>query len=224
MSWFFGVSHYHQGQGLVETRNRTLAAALIATLGHKALGDWNYLQTLPRLELLMNSLYWEGPHGSPYWVLHCREPRTPLSAKVDSASTTSGMALVGHPALDANTINNLVAEHHSRLNAAQGRSSIATFLAQTLTKFTWDAAHGCAEFSLGQALFIHYAAPNKMLPHFTGPYTVTEISRDGNFISAQGWIDPTVKVGPVHVYRMLSFDASRTSKGEMAEFLAGNCV
>ena len=218
-----GVAHHHQGQGMVETRNRSLAEALIASLGHKAPGDWNYLQTLPRLEFCLNSTYCEGPRGSPYWVLHGREPRTPSSAQVDSTSP-NGIPLSGLPRLDAEAIQNLIAEHHSRLNAAQGRASMATCLAQALTKFTWDSSRKIVHFKVGDIVIIHYVAPNKMLPHFMGPYTVTSVSRDDNFVHVQGWIDPSIKVGPVHVSRVLPFDASRTGKGEMAEFLAGNGI
>ena len=221
MQWVPGIPYHHQGQGLVESRIRPLAEALIATLGHKAPGDWNHLKTLPRLEFLINSLFCDGTRGSPYWVLHGREPHTSLSAMADWEAPTLGTKLLGHPALDANTINNIVAEHHTRLNAVQGRASIATCLAQALTKHAFDARHQPGRFSVKDIVLIHNMAPNKMLPHFTGPYTVTSVTRDGNFISVEGWIDPTVKIGPVHVSRVLLFDASRTTRGEIAEFLSG---
>ena len=120
IEWVPGIPDHHQGQGLAETRIRTLADALIATLGHKAPSDWNYQKTLPKLEFIFNSTFSDGVRGSPYWVLHGREPRTFLSATLDWEAPSAATELLGHPEMNANTINNLVAEHHSILNTAQG--------------------------------------------------------------------------------------------------------
>ena len=215
-----GIADHHQGQGLVETRMRPLAEALIATLGAKAPSDWNYLKTLPKLEFLFNSTFCDGVRGSPYYVLHGHEPRTTLSAHLNWADSSSTAQLLGHPAIDAETINNLISEHHTRINHAQRRASMATCLAQALTKYAYDSARVPSTFKLADTVLIHYVAPNKMLPHFHGPWVITRILAGDNFVHVKGWIDPTVVLGPIHVSRLLPFDASRATRADVAEFLA----
>jgi len=220
VEWVPGIPDHHQGQGLAETRMRTLAEALIATLGHKAPSDWNYQKTLPKLEHIFNSTFCDGVRGSPYWVLHGREPRTFLSASLDWDAPAAAVELLGHPEMDANTINNLIGVHHSTLNAAEGRASMATCLAQAQTKFQYDGSHTHPTFAVGSAVIVQFVAPNKMLPHFRGPYVVTGVSKDKNFISVKGLIDEEVRLGPYHVSRVIPFDASRATAAEAAEFLA----
>lgn len=215
-----GIADHHQGQGIVETRMRPLAAALIATLGAKAPSDWNYMKTLPRLEFIFNTTYCDGIRGSPYYVKYGREPRTFLSSRLNWDSPNAGVQLLGHPALDAETINNLISEHHTRINHAQRRASMATCLAQSLTKYAYDRSRSPSTFSVEDTVLIHYARPNKMLPHFHGPWIITRILPDANFVHVKGWIDPSISLGPIHVSRLLHFDASRATRAEVAEFLA----
>jgi hypothetical protein len=50
--------------------------------------------------------------------------------------------------------------------------------------------------------------------------TITVVQAGDNFVHVKGWIDPTVVLGPIHVSRLLPFDASRATRAEVAEFLA----
>ena len=97
---------------------------------------------------------------------------------------------------------------------------MATCLAQAQTKFQYDGSHTHPTFAVGSAVIVQFVAPNKMLPHFRGPYVVTGVSKDKNFISVKGWIDEEVRLGPYHVSRVIPFDASRATAAEAAEFLA----
>jgi hypothetical protein len=90
ISYIPGIPDHHQGQGIVETRMRPLAAALIATLGAKAPSDLNCMKTLPRLEFIFNTTYCDGIRGSPYYVKHGREPRTYLSSRLNWDAPNAG--------------------------------------------------------------------------------------------------------------------------------------
>jgi hypothetical protein len=88
-------------------------------------------------------------------------------------------------------------------------------LTQVLTKRKWDATHTPGDFKEGEAVLVHRPAPNRLLPHFIGPYTITSVSGDGNFVHAVHYLDKESAVGPVHVSRLLRFDASRAPTVEL---------
>jgi len=129
-----GVPYHSQGQGMVETRFRPIAAAIIATLGHKAPHTWWEGLLLSRLEGIINSAYCEPIHGSPCRVLYGHEPRTRLSAQLDWTSEGFGEQALGLGAATFNDVSEIVAQHHACINAVQGRVLIASSLAQALTK------------------------------------------------------------------------------------------
>jgi len=106
----------------------------MAVLGHKAPRTWWEGRLLARLEGIINSTYCEPIHGSPFWAMHGFEPRTPLSAVVDWTSPDFGAGVLGLEGVSFNDFNEIVAQHHSRMCAVQGRVLIATSLAQALTK------------------------------------------------------------------------------------------
>ena len=83
----------------METRFRGIAASIIAVLGHKAPHLWMSGPLLARLERLINGTYCESIHGSPYWAMFGREPRTRLAAMVDWSSTTFGEVALGLPSV-----------------------------------------------------------------------------------------------------------------------------
>jgi hypothetical protein len=213
-----GVAYHSQGQGMVETRFRPIAAAIIATLGHKAPHTWWEGRLLARLEGIINSTYCEPISGSPYWAMYGHEPRTALSAHVDWTSEAFGEEVVGLAAATFNDINEIIAQHHARISAVQGRVLIASSLAQALTKRAWDSTREKGDFAVGEHVLLHRVAPNRMLPHFTGPYVVASVSADGNFVTATHFLDKSTVHGPFHVSRLLHFDASRATPAELAEF------
>lgn len=209
-----GVAEHHRGQGMVENRFRWLASALIATLGMKAQEAWCDKPWVAKLERIINSarVYYGG---SPAWARNGVEPRTPLTVQFEQG-TGSDLEIEG---LTAEEVVNLIAEHHGRLNQVQGRVSMATSLAQAITKRKFDAGRKVAPFAVGDWVVIIGLASNKLVPKLQGPYQVTEISADRNFIKAKYFVDKADKVvGPVHVERVLPFDFTRASKMEVAHW------
>jgi len=73
------------------------------------------------------------------------------------------------------------------------------------------------DFNVGDQVLVHRVAPNRMLPHFTDPYTVASVTADGNFVTATHFVDRSV-LGPVHVSRLLHFDASRATPADMVAY------
>jgi len=214
-----GIAYHSQGQGLVETRFRPLAASIMAVLGFKAPSKWWVGGLLAQLEAIINSTYCEPIHGSPFWAMHGFEPRTRLSAKASwAAAAGSGGPLLGLQSARWADVEEIVAQHHAALNAVQGRVMLATSLAQALTKRSFDAGHSPAAFTVGDTVLVHRVAPNRLLPYLPGPFTVESVSADGNFVSAKSYLDGSTRVGPVHVSRLLRFDASRATPEEVVAF------
>jgi hypothetical protein len=213
-----GVPYHSQGQGMVETRFKPIAASIMATLGHKAPHKWWEGRTLSRLEFLMNSTYCEPIGMSPFCAMHGYEPRTALSAGLDYTSQNFGAKALEMPMASSEDLEEIVANMHNYISAAQGKASIASSLAQAITKRAWDAARESSDFKVGDTVIIHRTAPNKMLPHFIGPYVITHVTGDGNFVTTHHFIDKTSVMGPVHVGRLLHFDASRSSAADIAEY------
>jgi hypothetical protein len=216
-----GVPYHSQAQGLVETRHRTIAAALIATLGGKAPRAWWEGMLLARLETVINNTYCEGVRGTPYWVMYGREARTPLSAQLDWTNPNYGGEAVGEPSLTYDDIHNLIAEHHAAIGAVQQRASMATSLAQAETKAKWDASHTAAKYKAGDTVLLYRTAPNRLTSHLTGPYHITAVSSDGNFVSLEHFLGSAPGVREperVHVSRLRPFNDVTASAAELTEY------
>jgi len=214
-----GIAYHSQGQGMVETRFRPLAASIMAVLGTKAPAKWWVGNLLSQLEFIINSTYCEPIHGSPFWAMHGFEPRTRLSATTAWVSAAAGgSSVLGIQSARWGDIEEIVAQHHAGINAVQGRVLLATSLAQALTKRSWDAEHREVVYAVGDAVLVHRVAPNRLLPYFTGPYTVTSVSADGNFVVAKSYLDGSTMIGPVHVSRLLRFNASRATPEDVVAF------
>ena len=213
-----GIAHHSQGQGLVETRFRGIAAAIIATLGHRAPREWLVSPLLGRLEGTVNTTIVDPAGGCPSWAMSGREPRTQLSAAVDWTTAEFGKATCGLAELTYTDYCEIVARHHDALNAVQGRVLLATSLAQALTKQRYDSSHARGCHKAGDWVLVHRTAPNRMLPHFTGPYRVETVSGDGNFVTARFFLTEEKVEGPFHVSRLLPFDYTRASKLELTYF------
>ena len=213
-----GIPYHSQGQGLVETRFRSIAGAIMATLGAKAPHLWFAGRMLRVLENLINSTFVESIHGSPYWAMNGREPRTKLAASLDWTVPNWGETVLEMPGAEFQDYMEIVAQHHATLNAVHERVLLASSVAQAITKRTWDASREPPKIVKGMHVLLLHTAPNRMLPHFKGPYLVQSVSDDGNFIDATHYSEKSAKVSSVHVSRVLEFDASRTSKDDLEEF------
>jgi hypothetical protein len=137
---------------------------------------------------------------------------------VDWTSSTFGDDTVGIPSVNGEDITEIIAQHHSAISAGQGRAMIAHSIAQALTKRAYDASRSKADYAVNDHVLVLRTAPNRLLPHFIGPYVVTAVSADKNFVSGQNYIDKKITIGPVHVSRLLHFDASRATPADVAEF------
>ena len=211
-----GVPHHSQGQGLVETRIRSIASAIMATLGHKAPREWFRGQWLNRLEGIINASVVEDLGASPYCVLMGREPRTALAAQIWSSANYGAEAL-GMAGATLGDINEIIAEHHAAVRAAEQMALLGTTVAQALRKRRWDAAHKPPSFAAGDFVTVHVVAPNRLLPWRVGPYKVTRTSPCGNFVWGAEFVDPSQEErGPFHVSRLRGIDMSRATVEEVA--------
>ena len=222
-----GVPYHSQGQGLVESRFRGIAASIMAALGGRATQAWLEGPFLGRLEGAINSTICGPAGGSPTWVLTGREPRTRLASAVDWSSPSFGDATCGVESLTLEVFNEVIAAHHAAIDRVQGRVSIATSLAQALTKRSWDASRQPGAFVVDEWVLVHTAAPNRLTPWFAGPYQVVSVSSDGNFVRARHFLEQGGEVlGPFHVSRLLHFDMSRATTMEIAahQLEAGSAI
>ena len=221
-----GYAHHSQGQGKVETKIRSIASSIIATLGHRAPTLWLKGTMIQELEYTINSTICEPIGGSPFWAMHGFEPRTRLSASVDWCSPTLGADLLGDSKADINDLSNILAAYHSAIHSIQGRLPIATTVAQALTKRKWDATRVPSACKVGDTVLIHQVAPNKLLPHYIGPFKITRVLPGGNFVKARDIIahpdipDFAVESKPVHVSRLLHINDARLNVTDMVDF---NC-
>jgi len=215
-----GVAGHSQGQGLVETKLKGIAWSLVSVLGAKAPNGW-YKDTklLSRLERVINSCITSPVHGSPTYVLTGREPRTPLAAAVDWTAPAYAEQVLTEGDFEENDVVEIIARYHDQLNKVQGRATLATSLAQALTKREWDAARTPSAFKVGDWVLVYRAAPNRLTPHFVGPYQVTTTLEDGNFVKARHFLDVEGKEhGPYHVSRLLAFNYSRATAADIVEW------
>ena len=205
-----GVANHSQGQGFVETRFKSLASAIIAVLGHKAPQMWHKGRLLQNIEEAFNRANVEPAGGCPYWLATGREPRTPLSVLTE---------IENEAALSAEDVNDLIREHHARLNAVQGRVQLATSLAQAITKKAWDDAHKPGDIKLGDWVLLFVPAANRLRPYFEGPYKVDSVTEDGNFVTGRHFLAEADDIkGPWHVSYVLKFDFSRATAQELTSY------
>ena len=214
----FGVPYHSQGQGLVETRFRNIAASLIASLGAKASTAWYKGNTLRRIEAAMNSTYTEGIRGSPTWAMTGRHPRTVLAAATDFDATGDGP--VSEVPFEA--LTDIVAAHHDTIHRIQARTQLASAVAQTLTADKWEKTHKHTKLKEGDQVLALQPVPNRLALHFTGPYTITALNRNNTFATLQHFLHD-LRTSPgvaktVHVSRLLKIDISRTNYVELTAF------
>lgn len=216
-----GVAEHSQGQGTVETKFKGIAHALMAVLGGKAPTGWyKDARLLTKLERVIGASFTSTLGGSPIWGRTGREPRTTLSAvTADYSSADYGEQLLGLSGIVEDDVQEIVARHHAQINRAQGRASLATSLAQALTKSRYDKSRSTGDFKVGEWVLLYRAAINRLTPHFTGPYLITDVSGDNNFVHARHFLTPDAKaLGPFHVSRLIRFDFSRATAKEIAEY------
>jgi hypothetical protein len=143
-----------------------------------------------------------------------------LTVATDWTSRSFGKDALSLPIATHSDYMEILVAHHAAAAAVHGRNMIATSVAQALTKRNWDGARGEGTYAVGDFVLVHRTAPNRMLPHFIGPYVVTEVGADKSFVWAQHYVDktPTGRLGPVHVQRLVHFDASRATPEDVASF------
>jgi hypothetical protein len=215
-----GIPGWSQGQGKVETRFRSLTAAIIATLGHKAHGGWvtaNKGMFLAQLGYVINTTIVEPAGGSPYYIKYGHEPRTGLS-DFNWTMSDYGIKHLGFPTWTSEDTQAMILAHHNAMGAVQGQAVIASVVASAITKRTWDASRQPADFKVGEWVLRLVAAPHRLAPYFRGPYKVLKVTEDFNFVTAVHYLNSDETIGPVHASTLIRFDASRATKQQIAEF------
>ena len=95
---------------------------------------------------------------------------------------------------------------------------MAVSLAQALTKSRYDSTRSDGNFSVGEWVLIYRSAPNRLMSHFIGPYKITKISDDNNFVWANHYINSEgTSYGPYHISRLMRFDFKRATPAELVE-------
>jgi hypothetical protein len=155
---------------------------------------------------------------SPYQVLSGSIPRTELTGKVDWTTPNFGEEVFGIKDWSYDDYADIVARHHEHINAVQARAQLASSVAQMLTKRKFDAYRSAGDFKVGEDVLVLRPAPNRMLPNFVGPYCITWVSEDGNFVRGKHCLDEEGETGRIHVSRLLHFDASRKDDRDVGDF------
>ena len=216
-----GAADHSQGQGTVETKFRGIASALIAIFGGKAPTGWFKDPTvLAKLERVIGNTYSSTLGGCPTWARTGLTPRTSLSTvNVDFTSIDYGERLLGLPGVDDNDIQEVIAQHHANIDRVHQRVSLAVSLAQALTKSRFDATRKGGDFKPSDWVLVHFGAPNRLMPHFRGPYKIYRVSDDNNFVWVTHYLtEEGATYGPYHVSRLLRFDFSRATAADIAAF------
>jgi hypothetical protein len=151
-------------------------------------------------------------------VLTGREPRTRLSAATDSSDPDYGEKIPGMPGVTADDLMNITIQHHAAMAAVQGRVAIATSVAQAMTKRTWDADHVKGDFKVGDWVLTLCAAPNRLAPHYQGPYQLASVTDTGNFVTMRHFLADQPTTGKLHVSRLLHFDYSRATPAQLTQW------
>lgn len=216
-----GVADHSQGQGTVETKFRGIASALIAVLGGKAPTGWyKDPKILAKLERVINTTYSSTLGGCPSWARTGLQPRTNLSTlNVDFTSSDTGDDYLGLAGIESHDLQEVIALHHANIDRIHGRVSLAVSLAQSITKDRWDAARESSTFIAGDWVLIHFGAPNRLMPFFRGPYKITRVSDDNNFVWTVHFLaEEGTEFGPYHVSRLIRFNFGRATAADIAAF------
>ena len=215
-----GIPDHSQGQGTVETKFRGIASSLIAVLGGKAPTGWyKDPKILAKLERVINTTYSSTLGGSPSWARTGIHPRTSLSTvNGDFFSTEPGDDSF-IPGIESDDLQEIIAQHHANIDRVHGRVSLAVSLAQALTKQRWDSSRKRGDFKVDEWVLVYHGAPNRLMPFFRGPYKVTRVSDDDNFVWTVHYLSEDGDTfGPYHVSRLLRFDFGRATAAEIASY------
>lgn len=213
-----GVPHHSQGQGIVETKFRGIAHALMATLGRKAPREWWTGPHLQMVELFLNSLVCEPMGCSPHCVLFGEEPRSALSA-ADWTTPNFG-SLIEVEQFTYEMLTNAVFEGHEQMRNVQGLAMLGSSVSQVLTKHAYDASALPNDFKVGDVVAMFRVATNRMEPHYTGPLVITRLESRGNMAYMRPVFGgPGELTKPVHVSRLIHFDLSRATSEDVATAL-----
>jgi hypothetical protein len=204
-----GAPGHSEGQGKVETIFRPIAAALISAYGNNAAEYFRNPSTLRRLEQIINSTVVEPVHGSPAQIYFGTQPRTP-DALLPEADSWSSVLSDAH--LTTEEVNQAIFLYHDALDKRQRRALLASSMAQAISKGRRDASRVPPSFNRGDFFLVYVLnRPTRLSVHFTGPFVVTEVSRDGNLVYGRYFSSPAglPPRGPFHVSRVVPFDARR---------------
>lgn len=213
-----GVPHHSQGQGMVETRFRSVTDSMLANLGYKLLYRITEEAVLGRMEWLLNTTVCEPIGMSPAKALLGAEPRTAFTSAVSFTEDEVGEKLFGCKAITAHDIQEVLADHHNHINAIQQLASVASNLAQAMTKRKWDSGRKKGDFKVGQYVLVYRAAPNRLRPDFIGPYIVTAVRPGGSFVSLKHFLQEDSVIPEIGVGRLIPFDATRATKADLVTY------
>ena len=162
---------------------------------------------------------------TPSMAMYGRESRTSLAAACDWSAVDFGKQALGVKTLTFADVNELIAEHHAAIEAAQSTATLATSVEQAVTKRIWDSTHSLPSFAVGEWVLVRTVAPNRLAPWMTGPYRVTAVEQDGNVVRGRHFVDNS-EAGPFHVSRLQRIDMSRATRAEVASYQleAGSAV
>lgn len=215
-----GVPHHSQGQGMVESRHRGIAHALVATLGRTAPADWGVKPHLGRIEFFLNALYSEPLGGSPHFIMYGREPHVPVS-RVDWSNASEVSDALGVPrSFKEDDLLNIYAEGIAQMRSLQGLAALGSSVAQAITKGAYDASAKPSTFKVGDAVALYRFGTTKLEQRYVGPYRISRMESGGNVASlVSPFFDTDEVVARAHVSRLVHFDMSRATADEVGAAL-----
>ena len=104
------------------------------------------------------------------------------------------------PSLSLIDMNNIISMHHEHMDKVQGRTQIASSIAQGQTKAQHDATHPPATFNVGDWVVVKYVPLTRLNSWVRGPYQITQMDPTGTFVIGQHYIGSETNLSsPTHV-------------------------
>ena len=162
------TSPYHpQSDGMVERFNRTLKRELGKRLAQAA-GEWD--QVLGQVELAYNTTPHSSTGFTPFFLVHGREARLPLS-----------LLTATNPNLPSVSTDDYAAELLTRLNFALRQTSVHADHARDAQKRQYDIGSRFMPYDIDDMVWITdpTASRDKLAAQWKGPYRVTKRDEHG---------------------------------------------
>ncbi len=206
-----GLPHHHQGQGLVETRIRSIRRALVAALGERAQQEWAEKKHLGLLERIMNNTVVTSTGMSPFKAMTGHDAHSP---PLSSVADMRGVDI--HDEDYASHANDLIDDHLHRLAGLQTLLRCGSSLSQAETIRRHEKGRKEPQLEAGDYFLRRVEKENKMSLGFMGPYKATEVTN--TTIKGVHYLTPEAEPYTFRIEEVRAFNAQRLDAQDLSFF------